>query len=602
MIEHLIQTLQSSKIGLKVVNGSLKINAPKDALTPEIIAAIKAHKSELIALLSSSESIPKAEVKAYYALTSSQKQLWTLSQFDAGNSAYNIFEAYTFSGELAIDKLSLAFNQLVDRHESLRTVFKEDPNGVLSQYIIPVEKYTGALQFVDMNNATNDALRAYSDTIQKHAFDLEKGPLFIGEIVKVSENKHILMLNMHHIIGDGWSMGVLSREFMAIYNGLSMGQEVILPDLPIQYKDYSEWQNSEPRQAVLEKAKTYWLDTFSDEVPILELPSDKVRPKLKTYNGSSLDYKFSKEFTSLLNEYAQQNGMTLFMILMASINGLLSRYANTRDIVLGTPVAGRDHSDLENQVGLYLNTLAIRTAFEKETTFEELLAIQKETLLKAYSHQEYPFNSLIKELDLKRDLSRSVLFDALVVFQNQQGLLVSEGLSLNGVAITPYQNMEKSFSKYDLSFIFSEKKGELSLHIEFNTDIYELDFVERLSTHFNTFLETAVAKPQEKVAMISYLTPSEESQLLHDFNATAVDYPSTTMVDLFVTQASKTPDATALIFGDQRFTYKELDEVSNELAHYLLSTYDLSVESLVGVKLDRDEWLLISLLAVLKAG
>ena len=602
MIENLIHTLQSSKIGLKVVDGSLKINAPKDALTPEIIDEIKAHKSALIALLSSSESIPKAEKKEYYTLTSSQQQLWTLSQFDSGNSAYNIFEPYEFKGVIDFDTLSQAFNQLIARHESLRTVFKEDTHGVLGQYIVPVSSYTGSLQFVDLSNATSQELKDHSDTTQRHAFDLEKGPLFIGEIVKVSEERHILMLNMHHIIGDGWSMGVLSKEFMAIYNGLSLGQEVVLPELPIQYKDYSEWQNSEARQAILEKSEKFWLDTFSGDLPILELPSNKIRPKLKTYNGSSLDYDFSKEFTSQLNGYAQQNGMTLFMVLMASINGLLSRYTNTRDIILGTPVAGRDHSDLENQVGLYLNTLAIRTPFEKEVTFEELLAIQKDTLLNAYSHQEYPFGSLVKELDLKRDLSRSVLFDALVVFQNQQGLLVSEGLSLNGVEITPYQDLEKSFSKYDLSFIFSEKKGKLSLHIEYNTDIYELDFIERLQVHFENFLSKAIQTPKDKVATINYLTPTEESQLVVDFNATTVDYPSTTMVDLFTTQAAKTPDATALIFGDQTFTYKELDEVSNEFAHYLLSNYHLGVEDLVGVKLDRSEWLLISLLAVFKAG
>ncbi|MEP0262579.1 amino acid adenylation domain-containing protein [Dokdonia sp.] len=602
MIENLIHTLESLKIGLRVVHGSLKINAPKDALTPEIIEGIKAHKSELIALLSSSESIPKTEKKDYYTLTSSQQQLWTLSQFDSGNSAYNIFEPYEFNGVIDFDKLSQAFNQLVERHESLRTVFKEDTHGVLSQYVVPVTSYTGSLQFVDLSSVTSQELKDHSDAIQKHAFDLEKGPLFIGEIVKISDERHILMLNMHHIIGDGWSMSVLSKEFMAIYNGLSIGQEVVLPELPIQYKDYSEWQNSEARQAVLEKEKAFWVDTFSGDLPILELPSNNMRPKLKTYNGSSVDYKFSTEFTSQLNLYAQQNGVTLFMVLMASINGLLSRYTNTRDIILGTPVAGREHSDLENQVGLYLNTLAIRTAFEQEVTFEELLTIQKDTLLQAYSHQEYPFDSLVQELDLKRDLSRSVLFDALVVFQNQQGLLVSEGLSLNGVEITPYQNIGKSFSKFDLSFIFSEKKGQLSLHIEYNTDIYELDFIERLQVHFDNFLSKSIQAPKAKVATINYLTPTEESQLLVDFNATSVDYPETTIIDLFTKQAAKTPDATALVFGEKTVTYKELDEVSNELAHYLLSNYHLGIEDLVGVKLDRSEWLLISLLAVLKAG
>ncbi|WP_428231992.1 amino acid adenylation domain-containing protein [Flavobacterium sp.] len=602
MIENLIHTLQSLEIGLTIENGNLKINAPKGALTPEIIDDIKAHKKELISLLSSSESIPKAEVKDAYALTSSQHRLWTLSQFEKGNSAYNIFDAFEFKGTLDFDKLTEAFKIIIARHESLRTVFKENAQGELGQYIVPVAQYRGALQIIELSDATNQMLSDHADTIQKHAFDLEKGPLFIGDIVKVSADRNILMLNMHHIIGDGWSMGVLSKEFMAIYNRLSTGDEVILPDLPIQYKDYSEWQNSESRQSVLEKARTFWLNTFSGDLPVLELPSDKIRPKLKTYNGSGLDYSFSKTTTAQLNTYAQQNGVTLFMVLMAGINGLLSRYANTTDIVLGTPVAGREHSDLENQVGLYLNTLAIRTTFEQETTFEELLAIQKETLLNAYSHQEYPFDSLVEELEIKRDLSRSVLFDALVVLQNQEELLVSGGLKLNGVEVSPYKNLEKSFSKFDISFIFSEKKGELSLYIEYNTDIYELDFIERLFSHFDSFLTQAIQRPNQKVATLNYLGFSEASQLLRDFNNTTVDYPVTTMVDLVVHQAGKTPESIALICDNKSFTYKELDELSNSLSHYLLSNYNLETEDLVGVKLDRSEWLLISLLAVLKAG
>ncbi|MFH7014629.1 amino acid adenylation domain-containing protein [Flavobacterium sp. FlaQc-47] len=602
MIENLIHTLQSLKIRLTIDNGNLKINAPKGTLTPEIIDDIKAHKNELITLLSSSESIPKAENKEYYALTSSQHRLWTLSQFETGNSAYNIFEAFEFKGSLDFEKLTKAFNFLINRHESLRTVFKEDEHGKLGQYIIPVEQYSGALQVVDLNNATNEVVSNYTDTIQKHAFDLAKGPLFIGDIVKVSDDRNILMLNMHHIIGDGWSMGVLSTEFMTIYNGLSTENEVILPELPIQYKDYSEWQNSQARQSVLEKTKAFWLDTFSGEIPILALPSNKTRPKLKTYNGSGLDYLFSKTSTSQLNTYAQQNSVSLFMVLMAGINGLLSRYTNTRDIILGTPVAGRAHSDLENQVGLYLNTLAIRTTFEQEVTFEELLAVQKQTLLNAYSHQEYPFDNLVEDLGIKRDLSRSVLFDALIVFQNQEELLTSEGLTLNNVEVSPYKQLKKSFSKFDLSFIFREKQGQLSLYIEYNTDIYELDFIEKLVSHFDKFLTEAIQNPDQKVAKINYLGFYEESQLLYEFNTTTAGYPDTTMVDLFVNQAIKTPEQIALITDHKSYTYKELDEVSNQLSHYLLSHYNLGIEDLVGVKLDRSEWLLISLLAVLKSG
>ncbi|MEM0578790.1 condensation domain-containing protein, partial [Flavobacterium polysaccharolyticum] len=488
MIENLIYTLESLKIRLIIENGNLKINAPKGALTSDIIDDIKVHKNELITLLSSSETIPKAETKDYYELTSSQHQLWTISQFEIGNSAYNIFEAFEFKGVLDFDKLTKAFAILIERHESLRTIFKEDKQGRLGQYIVPVEQYAGSLQIVDLDNGTSEMLENHADTIRKHVFNLEKGPLFIGDIVKVSNDRNILMFNMHHIIGDGWSMGVLCNEFIAIYNGFSLGHDVILPDLPIQYKDYSEWQNSKTRQSVLEKAKEFWLNMFSGNLPVLELPSNKIRPKLKTYNGSGLDYSFSKTRTSQFNTYAQENGATLFMVLMAGINGLFSRYANTRDIILGTPIAGRDHSDLEHQVGLYLNTLAIRTTFDEKVSFKELLTIQKKILLNAYSHHEYPFGSLVESLGVKRDLSRSVLFDTLVVFQNQEELLISEGLILNGLEISPYKHLKKTFSKFDLSFIFSEKKGQLSLHVEYNTDIYELSFVERLVAHFDTFL------------------------------------------------------------------------------------------------------------------
>ncbi|MEP0262578.1 amino acid adenylation domain-containing protein [Dokdonia sp.] len=603
MIENLIHTLQSLKIGLKVVDGSLKINAPKGVLTTEVIESIKAQKNELIALLSSSESIPKAKEREYYALTSAQQRLWTLSQFEAGNTAYNIFNAFQFNGVLNIEKMSLAFIKLIERHESLRTIFKEDKHGELGQYIVPLKEYTGALQFVDLSNATDQALKNHSDVIQRHRFDLERGPLFIGEIVKVSNEKHILMFNMHHIIGDGWSMEILNKEFALLYNGLSTGQEVVLSELPIQYKDYSEWQNSETRQTVLGKSKTFWLDTFAGDLPVLELPSHKMRPKVKTYNGSSFDYSFSKEFTLLLNAYAQQNGVTLFMVLMTGLNGVLSRYANTRDIILGTPIAGREHADLENQVGLYLNTLAIRTRFEETSSFEELIAIQKETLLQAYSHQEYPFDSLVEELNIKRDLSRSVLFDALVVFQNQQELLALDGLTLNGVEISSYKNIEKTFSKFDISFVFSEVDGRIYLNLGYNTDIYTLHFIQQIIVHLENFLEIGISNPKGGINTIDFLSEREKQQLLIDFNATQTAYPKEeTVVDLFLNQVRDTPDEIAIQCKGREITYRELDTLSNQLASYIVSNNTVSKGNVISIQLEKSEWFIISILAVLKTG
>ncbi|WP_299315823.1 non-ribosomal peptide synthetase [uncultured Aquimarina sp.] len=603
MIDNLISTLESLKIGLKVDNGSIKINAPKGTLSPEIIEDIKAHKNQLIKLLSSSETIPVAEKKEYYALTSSQRRLWTLSQLDDGNIAYNIFDAFQFSGELDINKLSVAFIKLIERHESLRTIFTEDKNGELGQYVIPIEEYFGSLKILDLSsNSTDEVLQNHSKTVQEHVFNLEKGPLFTGEVVKISDQEHVLLLNMHHIIGDGWSMGVLSREFVLIYNSLILGKETSLPALSIQYKDYAEWQNSAAKQLELEKSKSFWLDKFKGDLPILELPTSKIRPKIKTYNGSDITYSFSKASSSRLNLYAQQNEATLFMVLMAGINGLFSRYTNTRDIILGTPVAGREHTDIENQVGLYLNTLAIRTEFQESVSFKDLVSIEKTTLLNAYSHQEYPFDRLIDELVIKRDVSRSALFDVLIVFQNQQELLASDSLSINDIKISPYQNKHTSFSKFDISFIFSEKEEQLSLHLEYNTDVYELDFIEGLCVHLDNFITQGINNQNKDIATLNYLEASEKNQLFYDFNDTSFNIPDTSIIDLFVAQAAKNPEYVAVIHESKEFTYGELDEVSNELAHYLLHHYDLKTEDLVGVKLDRSEWLIISLLAVLKTG
>ena len=539
-----------------------------------------------------------------YVLTSSQHRLWILSQFEGGNEAYNIPGTFELEGALDIDKLTEAFNYLIARHESLRTFFKKNEDGEVRQFIVDASD-------IHLNIDTYDysVIENKDATIQKliaenyaYRFDLEHAPLVRLALVKVATDKHILLFNMHHIISDGWSMEILNKELITFYDDLVHARDSRLPALSIQYKDYASWIGSEAQTSKLKESEEYWLSTFSGDIPVLELPTNKIRPKVKTYVGDSVTYDFSIEASANLKSFSDKNDTSLFMVLMTGINGLLSRYTNTNDIIVGTPIAGRDHADLENQIGLYLNTLAIRTTFEETSTFEELLAIQKDTLLSAYSHQAYPLDNLVEELGLGRDTSRSALFDVLVVLQNQQDLFESDNVAIDGLSFKPYTGYQRKVSQFDLSFIFSEKNGQLSLHIEYNTDIYESDFVERLCYHFNNFLQEGINSPSKRVATLNYLGSSEEAQLLYDFNATTVDYPETTMVDLFVTQASKTPDATALIFGDQTFTYKELDEVSNELSHYLLSNYHLGVEDLVGVKLDRNEWLFITLLAVLKAG
>ena len=549
-------------------------------------------------------AIPQTEEQENYVLTSSQHRLWILSQFEGGNEAYNIPGSFELEGALDANKLKEAFKTVISRHEILRTFFKRNEEGEVRQFIVDASAIDFKVDYADFS-AIEDQKEAVANRViqsYKYQFDLGVAPLVNLHLIKLAENRHLLLFNMHHIISDGWSMGILSNELITIYDHLVQHKTIRLPELPIQYKDYAVWMRSEEQLAKLKTSEEYWLTIFSGDLPVLELPTDKIRPKVKTYAGDSITHNFSKEASANLKTFSEKHNSSLFMLLMAGINGLLSRYTNTRDIILGTPIAGREHSDLENQIGLYLNTLAIRTTFEETASFEELLSVQKDTLLNAYSHQEYPLDNLVEELGLGRDTSRSALFDVLVVLQNQQDLFASDHLQIDGLTLKPYKDYQRKVSQFDLSFIFSEQHGELSLHIEYNTDIYELDFVSRLASHLDIFLKEAIQKPTEKVATLNYLSAAENQQLLYDFNDTTVPYPDTTMVDLFVAQAAKTPNQIALITDQKSFTYQELDEVSNELAHYLLSNYNLGVEDLVGVKLDRSEWLPISLLAVLKSG
>ncbi|MBW1295660.1 amino acid adenylation domain-containing protein [Aquimarina litoralis] len=550
-------------------------------------------------------NIPKASQKESYSLTSSQRRIWVMSQFEEGNVAYNIPVAFTLNGRLDLGKLSQAFTKIVDRHEVLRTIFKESDQEEVRQHILEANSMNIALEFVDISSESNSSVRLEDLVIsnQNYVFDLCNGPLFKGMVIKLTPENHVLLLNMHHIIGDGWSMEILSKEFITVYNSLVTNQEVDLCELSIQYKDYAEWQTSKEQLQQLDKEKEYWHKKLSGNLPVLELPVNKMRPKMKTYNGDSFSYSFSQNLSTSIQLFSKKHGASLFMTLMSGINGLLSRYTNTDDIIIGTPVAGRNHLDLEQQIGLYLNTLAIRTQFDKNASFEDLLSVQKSTLLDAYSNQEYPFDTLVDELVTNRNTGRSALFDVMVVLQNQHNLLGSSDIELEELSLEPYLEVHRKVTPFDLSFIFSEQEGKISLHLEYNTDIYDAVFIEKLVYHLESFLENSIDDPSQSIANINLLKAQEEHQLLYEFNTTDVIYPKNkTVVDIFIDQANKTPNSTAIFFEGKKITYKELDELSNELANYLKSNYTLDIEDLISVKLERSEWLIISLLAILKLG
>jgi len=549
---------------------------------------------------SSREQLTKAPEQEYYPATSSQRRLWTLSQFEGGSAAYNITNVLELKGSLDISIFQKSVDKLVERHESLRTAFKRDESGTLNQYILPADE---ANCLVEVHYAVQD--ENVSAIISRHIdyhFNLDEAPLLKVEIISFNDEHHLLLFNLHHIVGDGWSMEILSREIVAQYNNLKQSKTIALPDLPIQYKDYAYWYNSASNQEKLAKSGSYWLEQFANDLPILELSTMAARPKVKTYNGDNISYTFPANFTSGLKSFSQQNGATLFMALMAGLNGLFYRYSGQTDIIIGTPVAGRHHSDLEYQIGLYLNTIAIRTRFEAADTYDSLLEKQKKVLLDGYANESYPFDVLVEQLSLKRDLSRSALFDVMVVLHNQQDIFSKEE-TFSEIEITPYNKVQKKSSQFDLSFSFVEEKDSLSVTLTYNTDIYTNEFVQKLIHYFEKFIAEGIEKPKNSIAKIDYVGNEEKQRLLHVYNAADIDYPGNkTIVDLVESQCIKTPDAIALISENKTVTYKELQQKSNQLAQYLLHNYAVSPGDFVGVKLKRDEWLIISILAVLKTG
>ncbi len=551
------------------------------------------------------KKIPQTVIKDHYSLSPSQHRLWVLSQFEGGDIAYNIPGVFRLRGVLDIAKLTSAFNKIIARHESLRTVFKEDDLGNIRQFIRPSIDVDFTLEIVNLIETINiqkDIHRIITESLS-HSFDLASDVLLRVVLVQEASNEYALIYNMHHIISDGWSMELLIKEVMIIYNELLQGKDIVLPDLSIQYKDYAEWVMNELDNDSFQESSSYWLDVFKGELPVLELPTQKVRPKIKTFNGNNIDYTFSQEFTNKVYQFSNQENATIFMVLMASINGIFYRYTNDRDIVIGTPLAGREHPELEHQIGLYLNTLAIRTQFEDQVSFSELVSIQKQILLDAYSHQNYPFDTLVDQLKVRHDTSRSALFDVLVVLQNQQTLLNHTSLTLEGLEFLPYNDTGGYVSQFDLSFSFVEGNQELSLNLEYNTDIYDVYFIKKLITHLENFVINGISNPNEQINHLKYLSKNEQEMLLENFNSTAVDYPKDkTILDVFKEQVLKTPNKIAIVFNDKKLTYNELDSLSNELSNYLLSNYEIALEDLVGVKLERSEWLIISLLAVFKSG
>lgn len=610
-MRELLARLRKNNIHITLENENLKLKFDGDEIENTILEEIKKNKEELKEFLKNQlnsntnyEPIKQVKIEESYLTTPSQNRFWILSQLDGGSSAYDIHNGIKIKGKLDQNKFLLSFQKLIERHEILRTYFKMDQNGDLRQFILAKESFTNVIEVKDFCGENNQEEMVISFLKNKNStsFDLEQCPLIKATLIKMHDEEFIFFLSLHHIIGDGWSLNLIISEIAQIYKALVDQREVKLPALRIQYKDYAQWLLEGLIDSKNLRSEQYWLNQFTGDLPVLNLPSFKMRPIIQTHNGKQVSYQFSKEFLEKVKNFSKQQDITLFMTLMAGINALLYRYSGQDDIIIGTPIAGREHPDLESQIGLYLNTLAIRTQLEKGSSLKDLASALKKNLLAAYEHQGYPFDKLIEKLNLKRDSSRSALFDVMVILQNQSQLNTFDGENnMQDILFEQYE-FAASSSQLDISFIFAESEG-LDLKIEYNTDIYEAQLIDRMFVHFENLLSRLIDEPQVSITEVDYLSKSERHQLLIELNTSEVSsVKDDSILNLFEEQVSKNPDSLALVFEDKAYSYQELNALSNQLGDYLRKNYKVGSNNLVGIQLERSEWMIIAILGVLKSG
>ncbi|MGB8193271.1 MAG: amino acid adenylation domain-containing protein, partial [Chitinophagaceae bacterium] len=548
-------------------------------------------------------SIAEAAPAESYPLSASQRRLWILSQFEAANAAYNIAGANVFEGNLDQQALSYSFSMLLSRHESLRTVFREDASGEARQVILGTKEIDFSINYRDVRGE-NDAelqIRKLVEEDFARPFDLSRGPLLRAGLYHVGEERWILSYVMHHIISDGWSMEVLIRELLLFYTSYVSGKAHGLKDLRIQYKDYSVWQQEQLSGASLQAHRSYWMEHFSGALPVVDLPSDKSRPAVKTYNGEIAYAAINAEAYKGLQSLSQQQGTTLFMSLLGLVNVLLYKYTGQEDIIIGSPVAVREHPDLEEQIGFYANTLALRTQFSGSDNFYELLDRVKKMTLGAYAHQVYPFDQLVGDLQLLRDRSRHPLFDIQVILQNDDDDAKAAVNGSTDLWMKQYPQAPVLASVFDIVFNFRESPDGLHIGITYNSDVYSRTLIDQLGKHLQQLTKTILDTPDASISSLDFLNDTERAELVKQ--DTEVAYSEhITLVSLFTQQVQQTPTASAVVCDSRSMSYAELDALSDRLAGYLKSTYSIGKDDKVGIMLDRSDNLIIAILAVLKSG
>ncbi len=552
-----------------------------------------------------------------FPLSFAQQRLWVLAQLEPDNPFYNMFKAVRLNGRINIEVLERSLNEIIRRHEILRTTFNAvegtpvqviAPHATIKLSVVNLQQLSGQEQ--------SEQLQLLANQDQLQPFNLTKGLLLRVTLVQLNSESYALLLTMHHIIGDGWSMGVFIKELSSLYQGFLVGKPSPLPQLPIQYADFTIWQRQWLQGKALQIPINYWKQQLVDAPPLLELPTDRPRSSVQTFRGWCFSFQLDAKLTTSLKELSHKSGTTLFMTLMAAYATLLFRYSMTlmaayatllfrysgqQDILLGTPIASRNHQDIEGLIGFFVNTLVMRTRLEGNPSFSKLLTQVRSTCMDAYANQDVPFEQIVEALQIERSLSHSPLFQVMFALQNAS----MEQLETPELAYAPL-HLDNVNAKFDLTLQMWETNTDEGNSLEgfwqHNTDLFDEDRIARMTGHFQTLLAGIVANPQASVATLPLLTERERHQLLVEWNDTHIPYPDTKCIhQVFQEEVEQTPDAIAVVYEDESLTYRELNDRANQLAHYLQSL-GVGTEVLVGICVERSPQMIIGMLAILKAG
>ncbi len=566
-------------------------------LSPEQLELLMLQLSKKRAGATQTSIMPREKASQVIPLSFAQQRLWFLDQLTPANPGYNVPCALHLSGLLHVSMLERSLNEIVRRHEVLRTTFIAHEGHPRQVIVSSIHLPLPVIDLTELEKDRREQVLLQLVTAEaRRPFDLAHGPLIRSTLLRSGTGEHVLALLLHHIVSDGWSNGVLIRELSALYSAYSTGAPSPLPELSIQYADFALWQRTRLQGAELAKQLMYWHNQLAGMPTMLELPTDHPRPPMQQFRGTQFFFTLPTSLSAEVKKVSQQKGLTLFMTLLAAYQTLLFRYTGQQDIVVGVPIANRNRSEIEPLIGFFVNTLIMRTQLSGDITVHELLTRVREVALGAFEHQEVPFERLVEELQPERTPDRSPLFQVAFALQNAP----TETLELAGLKLSPMA-MENGTAKFDLTLFLWERGDTLTGALEYSTDLFDETTIRRMAGHFQSLLAAMVAQPERRLADLPLLT-EEELQILAQWNRMQREYPEHDCIHTLIEkQVELTPDAIAVAFGPLCLTYHSLNAHANQLAHYLRQ-HGVGPEVPVGLCVERSVPMIIGLLGILKAG